>query len=90
MQNDLFDVGADLSVPAGGERERLRVVEAQTQWLEKACDEVNAELPALKSFVLPGGTVAARRCTSAAPSAGARSGGSSHWVTTRTPRSPAI
>jgi cob(I)alamin adenosyltransferase len=56
VQNDLFDVGADLSVPAGGERERLRVVDAQTQWLEKACDEVNAELPALKSFVLPGGS----------------------------------
>jgi cob(I)alamin adenosyltransferase len=59
VQNDLFDVGADLSVPAGGERERLRVVEAQTEWLEKACDEVNADLPPLKSFVLPGGTPAA-------------------------------
>jgi cob(I)alamin adenosyltransferase len=59
IQNDLFDVGADLSVPEGGERERLRVLPAQTEWLEKACDEVNADLPALKSFVLPGGTEAA-------------------------------
>ena len=59
IQNDLFDVGADISVPEGGERERLRVVPEQTAWLERACDEVNAELPALKSFVLPGGTEAA-------------------------------
>jgi cob(I)alamin adenosyltransferase len=59
IQNDLFDVGADISVPAGGERERLRVIPEQTAWLEGACDEVNAELPALKSFVLPGGTPAA-------------------------------
>jgi cob(I)alamin adenosyltransferase len=56
IQNDLFDVGADISVPPGGERERLRVVPEQTAWLEQACDEVNAELPNLKSFVLPGGT----------------------------------
>ena len=59
VQNDLFDVGADISVPHGGERERLRVVPEQTAWLEEACDEVNADLPALKSFVLPGGTAAA-------------------------------
>jgi cob(I)alamin adenosyltransferase len=59
IQNDLFDVGADISVPEGGERERLRVVPEQTQWLEAACDEANADLPALKSFVLPGGTLAA-------------------------------
>jgi cob(I)alamin adenosyltransferase len=59
VQNDLFDVGADISVPHGGERERLRVVPEQTAWLEQACDEVNAELPNLKSFVLPGGTAAA-------------------------------
>jgi len=59
VQNDLFDVGADISVPAGGERERLRVIAEQTQWLERACDEANAPLPALKSFVLPGGSVAA-------------------------------
>jgi cob(I)alamin adenosyltransferase len=59
IQNDLFDLGADLSVPEGGERERLRVVGEQVAWLEEACDEVNATLPPLKSFVLPGGTRAA-------------------------------
>jgi cob(I)alamin adenosyltransferase len=59
IQNDLFDVGADISVPEGGERERLRVVPEQTAWLEAACDEVNEHLPKLKSFVLPGGTLAA-------------------------------
>jgi cob(I)alamin adenosyltransferase len=42
VQNDLFDVGADLAVPHGGDRERLRVDEAYTTWLEGACDEVNA------------------------------------------------
>jgi cob(I)alamin adenosyltransferase len=59
VQNDLFDVGADISVPHGGDRERLRVVPEQTKWLEEACDEVNADLPPLRSFVLPGGTAAA-------------------------------
>jgi cob(I)alamin adenosyltransferase len=59
VQNDLFDCGADLSVPAGGERERLRLRPEQVTWLEQACDEVNATLEPLKSFVLPGGTVAA-------------------------------
>jgi cob(I)alamin adenosyltransferase len=59
VQNDLFDVGADLSVPPGGERERLRVKPEQVEWLERACDEVNATLKPLKSFVLPGGTAAA-------------------------------
>jgi cob(I)alamin adenosyltransferase len=56
IQNDLFDVGADISVPHGGDRERLRVIPEQTAWLEQACDEVNAELAPLKSFVLPGGS----------------------------------
>ena len=59
VQNDLFDVGADLSVPLGGDRSRLRVAAEQTAWLETACDEVNAELPNLKSFILPGGSPAA-------------------------------
>jgi cob(I)alamin adenosyltransferase len=59
VQNDLFDVGADISVPHGGDRERLRVVPDQTAWLEQACDEANATLAPLKSFVLPGGTRAA-------------------------------
>jgi cob(I)alamin adenosyltransferase len=56
VQNDLFDVGADLSAPPGGERERLRVADSQTRWLEERCDEVNATLEPLRSFVLPGGT----------------------------------
>lgn len=59
IQNDLFDVGADLAVPHGGERERLRVSPEQTAWLEERCDEVNAKLAPLKSFVIPGGTPAA-------------------------------
>jgi len=56
IQNDLFDVGADLAVPPGGERERLRVTAAQVTWLEERCDEVNATLQPLRSFLLPGGT----------------------------------
>ncbi len=59
VQNDLFDVGADISVPSGGDRARLRLAPEQTAWLERACDEVNAELEPLRSFVLPGGTPAA-------------------------------
>jgi cob(I)alamin adenosyltransferase len=59
VQNDLFDVGADVSAPEDPERERLRVVPEQTAWLEQRCDEVNATLKPLKSFVLPGGTAAA-------------------------------
>jgi cob(I)alamin adenosyltransferase len=59
IQNDLFDVGADLSAPEDPDRERLRVVGEQTAWLERRCDEVNATLAPLKSFVLPGGTPAA-------------------------------
>jgi cob(I)alamin adenosyltransferase len=59
IQNDLFDVGADLAVPHGGDRERLRVTADQVTWLEGACDEVNATLQPLRSFVLPGGTAAA-------------------------------
>jgi cob(I)alamin adenosyltransferase len=59
VQNDLFDVGADVSVPHGGERERLRVASEQTAWLEERCDEVNATLAPLRSFVIPGGSPAA-------------------------------
>lgn len=59
IQNDLFDVGADIAAPEDPERERLRVLPEQTKWLEERCDEVNATLPPLKSFVLPGGTPAA-------------------------------
>ena len=59
IQNDLFDVGADISAPEDPARERLRVLPEQTAWLEARCDEVNATLAPLKSFVLPGGTPAA-------------------------------
>ena len=59
IQNDLFDLGADLAVPPGGDRDRLRVVPAQVAWLEERCDEVNDTLEPLKSFILPGGTRAA-------------------------------
>lgn len=61
IQNDLFDLGADLSVPEDSEsdRERLRVTPEQTAWLESICDEVNADLEPLRSFVLPGGSPAA-------------------------------
>ena len=65
VQNDLLDLGADLSVPdsppAAGEegaRERLRVSGEYTAWLEQACDEVNAGLEPLRSFVIPGGSPA--------------------------------
>jgi cob(I)alamin adenosyltransferase len=67
IQNDLFDLGADLCVPederedraSQRERTRLRVDPAQVTWLEQRCDEVNATLPELRSFVLAGGTPAA-------------------------------
>jgi cob(I)alamin adenosyltransferase len=83
VQNDLLDVGADLSVPAPAqvppadqgahgdgvagegigasepERQRLRVGTDYTDWLEKACDEVNSQLEPLRSFVIPGGSPAA-------------------------------
>jgi cob(I)alamin adenosyltransferase len=60
VQNELFDVGADVSVPL--EREgRLRVTEEQVQALERACDRFNEQLPELRSFVLPGGSEAASR-----------------------------
>jgi cob(I)alamin adenosyltransferase len=59
IQNDLFDLGADLSVPESDGRDRLRVRPEQVTWLEEACDAVNATLEPLRSFVLPGGTPAA-------------------------------
>ncbi len=59
VQNDLFDVGADVSVPLGDTKARLRARGEQTSWLEARCDEVNATLAPLHSFVLPGGTPAA-------------------------------
>jgi cob(I)alamin adenosyltransferase len=58
VQNDLFDVGADLCTPVvpDPERSRLRVTEDYVTRLEGWCDEFNARLPALNSFILPGGT----------------------------------
>ena len=60
VQNELFDLGADLSVPIEVDG-RLRVTQAQIDRLEEDCDRLNAELPELKSFVLPGGSDAAAR-----------------------------
>lgn len=61
VQNDLFDVGADLAVPVDPEAEegRLRITAERVTWLEQWCDEVNGSLEPLTSFVLPGGTPAA-------------------------------
>jgi cob(I)alamin adenosyltransferase len=67
VQSDLFDVGADMSVPppAPGEPDatrtsgaRLRVDGSYVTWLEQMCDEVNAKLEPLRTFVIPGGTPA--------------------------------
>ena len=58
VQNELFDVGADLSVPTGVDG-RLRVEQSMVDRLEGDCDRFNAALPELRSFVLPGGTTAA-------------------------------
>jgi len=58
VQNELFDLGADVSVPSGVEG-RLRVEQAQVDRLEADCDLFNADVPELKSFVLPGGTATA-------------------------------
>ncbi len=61
LQNELFDVGADLSVPFAGPDSRLRATQAMVDRLEQLCDEHNADLPELTSFVLPGGTETAAR-----------------------------
>jgi cob(I)alamin adenosyltransferase len=61
VQNELFDVGADLSVPFDDADERLRVSQTQIDALEQDCDRFNAALPELRSFVLPGGSEAAAR-----------------------------
>jgi cob(I)alamin adenosyltransferase len=62
IQNDLFDVGADLCMPGKGKGPggaRLDATEAQVTWLESEIDRLNAALAPLKSFILPGGTAAA-------------------------------
>jgi cob(I)alamin adenosyltransferase len=61
IQNDLFDLGADLCTPEGGRRGAgaLRIAAAQVERLEREIDAMNATLAPLDSFVLPGGTAAA-------------------------------
>lgn len=62
IQNDLFDLGADLCVPEDGKEANesaLRMVQSQVDRLESEIDELNGELEPLRSFILPGGTRAA-------------------------------
>ena len=61
IQNELFDLGADISVPYTEGDGRLRVTQTLVDRLEADCDEANAGLPELTSFILPGGTEAASR-----------------------------
>jgi len=61
IQNELFDLGADLSVPFAEGDDRLRVTDEAVDRLEQEIDEANASLPDLKSFVLPGGSERAAR-----------------------------
>jgi cob(I)alamin adenosyltransferase len=62
VQNELFDLGADVSVPHGDDRkQRLRIDDRRVEALEGLCDRFNADLPELRSFVLPGGSDAASR-----------------------------
>lgn len=59
IQNDLFDLGAELATPETGEKlawEPLRIVQSQVDRIEREIDELNAGLAPLRSFVLPGGT----------------------------------
>lgn len=57
VQNDLFDLGADLCVPDNGEQvNSLRIHPEQVAWLERETDRLNADLEPLKSFILPGGS----------------------------------
>ena len=60
VQNELFDLGADLATPPQeGETHALRMVQSQVERLEHEIDAMNAQLPPLASFILPGGTPAA-------------------------------
>src|ERR1700761_1143884 len=62
VQNDLFDAGADLTMPGKGKGPggaRLTVTDAQVRWLEEEIDRLNADLAPLRSFILPGGSAAA-------------------------------
>ncbi len=65
IQNDLFDLGADIATPASTKEDfvpgemTLRVIDAQVSWIEMAIDKANVALPPLTSFILPGGSMAA-------------------------------
>ena len=64
IQNDMFDLGADLATPGDDfapSEMVLRIVPAQAEWLEQAIDALNEDLAPLKSFILPGGSEAAAR-----------------------------
>jgi cob(I)alamin adenosyltransferase len=61
IQNELFDLGADLSVPYAAGDGKLRIEQAAIDRLEADCDDANEGLPELKSFVLPGGSEHAAR-----------------------------
>jgi cob(I)alamin adenosyltransferase len=61
IENELFDLGADLSVPFVAADGKLRIAQPAIDRLERDCDDANAPLPELKSFVLPGGTETAAR-----------------------------
>jgi cob(I)alamin adenosyltransferase len=61
IQNELFDLGSDLSVPWVADDGKLRITQAAIDRLEADCDEANAPLPELRSFVLPGGSETAAR-----------------------------
>ncbi len=55
IQNDLFDLGADLCVPIVEDKAALRITQAQIDWLEAEIDRINIDLPPLTSFILPAG-----------------------------------
>ncbi|TSB01297.1 cob(I)yrinic acid a,c-diamide adenosyltransferase [Sphingorhabdus contaminans] len=62
IQNDLFDLGADIATPGSSFEPspmELRIIPAQVKWLEDTIDRANEELPALTSFILPGGSIPA-------------------------------
>lgn len=64
IQNDLFDLGADLATPGDSfepSQMTLRMVSAQVEWLEREIDALNETMPPLSSFILPGGSEAAAR-----------------------------
>ena len=61
VQNELFDLGADVATPSGGKQPRLRISPELIASLEAECDAANADLEPLKSFVLPGGSELAAR-----------------------------